>query len=238
LKWIPLSVRHRSAQALTSLCKTTVAPLMGARAGALRRQAGAMMRIWGQANNISQVQQLLLDRWHDQPLRATDNLFPIVPCQPFANSELALLLLDQLTFLPDNQLMKVDRASMRVGLEARLPFLDHRVVEFAWRTPLRLKIKGDCGKAILREVLYRYVPRELVDRPKNGFGVPLGAWLRGPLRDWAESMLTTERLLTLGGLEPSVIRRRWQEHVEGTANRHHELWHVLTLSAWLEQQAA
>jgi asparagine synthase (glutamine-hydrolysing) len=146
-----------------------------------------------------------------------------------------MMYLDLISFLPDDILVKVDRASMAVSLEVRAPFLDHRIVEFAATLPLAMKIGRDQTKRILRNVLHRYVPTELVNRPKWGFVLPLAEWLRGPLRPWAESLLDETRLRTEGIFEPLPIVQRWREHRSGRADWVSSLWSVLMFQAWLDQ---
>jgi len=147
-----------------------------------------------------------------------------------------MMALDAITYLPDDILVKVDRAAMGVSLEGRVPFLDHRVVEFAWRVPQSLKIRDGVGKWVLREVLYRHVPKELIERPKMGFGVPIDSWLRGPLKVWSEELLNEGRLRREGYFNVALVRQKWTEHLSGNHNWQYPLWDILMFQQWLEME--
>lgn len=191
------------------------------------------------ATSVDELYALLVSHWRSEHLVIGAN----EPATHLRGDFLALnglddiqrmMALDAITYLPGDILTKVDRAAMGVSLETRVPFLDHRVVEFAWRIPQSMKLKDGVGKWILRQVLYRHVPQELIERPKMGFGVPIDSWLRGSLRDWAESLLDESRLRQEGFFNPAPIRQKWAEHLSGKRNWQHHLWDVLMFQAWLE----
>lgn len=192
------------------------------------------------ADGPDEIYRRLVSQWQNPPtLTAADAEAPspvftargdALPDDPVARMQ----YLDAATYLPDDILTKVDRASMAHALETRVPLLDHRVVEFAWRLPRRMLVDEGGGKAVLRRILHRHVPRSLTERPKTGFGVPIGAWLRGPLQDWAESLLSEGALHASGLLDPRPIRKAWTAHLAGRQDLQHPLWAVLMLQAWLK----
>jgi asparagine synthase (glutamine-hydrolysing) len=185
-----------------------------------------------------------VSQWRDAPSVVVDGREPATaftdtrPWSPTPDPLSRMTFLDQVTYLPDDILVKVDRASMGVSLESRAPFLDHHVVELAWRIPSRWKVHQGRGKWLLRRLLDRYVPRELIERPKMGFGLPIDHWLRGPLKDWAAELLDESRLRREGFLDPQSIGTKWREHQNGSRNWHYLLWVVLMFQAWLEAQTA
>jgi asparagine synthase (glutamine-hydrolysing) len=144
----------------------------------------------------------------------------------------AAAIVDSVAYLPDDILVKVDRAAMASSLETRAPLLDHRLFEFAWSLPVDARLRGRVGKHLLRQLLYRKVPRSLVDRPKRGFGVPLASWLRGPLKPWGEALLDPDRLSAGGVFAPGIVTTAWQQHQLGIANHEYRLWDVLMFQAW------
>jgi len=191
------------------------------------------------AKNTSELYRHFVTHWErpDQLVihghePATQITHPQLHLAPIVEQMMAL---DSVSYLPDDILCKVDRAAMGVSLETRVPMLDHRVVEFAWRLPLSMKIRNGQSKWILRQVLYKYVPKELIDRPKMGFGIPIDKWLRGPLNDWAESLLDESRLKNEGFLNPAPIRTKWAEHLKGHRNWQYHLWDILMFQSWLEE---
>lgn len=188
---------------------------------------------------VADLYQMLISHWEPSTVVLGDTHPPPSPADGWpALPRLSeqMMLLDTCSYLPDDILVKVDRAAMSVGLETRVPLLDHRVVEFAWRLPADLKRRAGETKWLLRQVLYRHVPRQLIDRPKMGFAVPLDSWLRGPLRDWAESLLDESRLRQDGYFDPRPIRRKWAEHLSGQRNWQYLLWDVLMFNAWLDSR--
>ena len=198
-------------------------------------------QVLASAGSFDDVYSSFLDEWSVEgrpPVReaggsgASFDLEIGVP----APDALRVMYCDATSYLPDDILCKVDRASMAVSLETRVPFLDHRVAELAARIPLDLKLRNGVGKHIIRELLYRHVPRELFDRPKTGFAVPVAEWIRGPLRGWAEDLLDERRMAEEGWFEPAIVRRRWQDHLTGRRSSPQALWAVLMFQSWLRQE--
>jgi asparagine synthase (glutamine-hydrolysing) len=209
-----------------------------------RRAADNIHKLAGvlEANGTEHLHQLLTSHWREPSDVVIGGREPLSSLrQSSAASFLAdpmelMVFLDTVNYLPDDILTKVDRASMSVSLEVRVPLLDHRLVELLWRLPKRFRIRGGTSKWALREVLYRHVPRELIDRPKQGFGIPIGSWLRGPLREWAEDLLEPSRLAQEGFFEPAPVRALWNEHLAGRGAWQYHLWDVLMFQAWLANE--
>ena len=190
------------------------------------------------SDSSEDMYQRLVSHWKNPTMVVNDSIEPLTAITrkdswPGLDDPIhKMMYLDLVTYLPDDILTKVDRASMGVSLEARVPMLDHRVVEFAWKLPLSMKIRGNQGKWILRQVLNKYVPKELIERPKTGFGIPIDSWLRGPLRDWAEDLLDEKKIRSDGFLNPDPIRKKWNEHLSEKFNWQYDLWDVLMFQAW------
>jgi asparagine synthase (glutamine-hydrolysing) len=251
LRWVPRAARGAGARALQAARLPPwrwvldrverVVPrwVRGRRGLALRVDAFA--EILGTDGSDAELYRMLVSRWkrpadvvpgaHEPPTAFTDaRAWP-----ERTGFDDWMMFVDAVTYLPDDILVKVDRATMSVGLEARVPLLDHRLVELAWRLPLALKRRGDASKWVLRQILYRHVPRALVERPKMGFGVPIGAWLRGPLRAWAEDLLDERSLRRDGYLDPAPVRAKLADHLSSPRDLSADLWNVLMFQAWLRE---
>ena len=243
--WMPMGLRRMLGAGMTAL----PAPAWNALAGLLTRRL-AVAQLGDKAHklglrlrrvrSIDDLYVSLVTEWSDAAGMVVDdrvppNLLDARERWPRLPDPVArMMALDAMTYLPDDILVKVDRAAMAVSLETRAPFLDRDVMAFAWRLPMAMKLRDGKGKWILRRLLDRYVPRELIERPKMGFGIPLDDWLRGPLREWAGALLAGDRLRREGYLHPPVITRTWQAHLRGDGRYGYRLWSVLMFQAWLE----
>jgi asparagine synthase (glutamine-hydrolysing) len=247
---VPLPIRKLAARGLTSISPKLWDKTAGALVGFVPRSAqvanvgeklhkGAAVLASQSANALYLG---LVSHWQDTATVILDGqvlptmLSGSMPALNGLDDVQRMMALDMLTYLPDDILTTVDRAAMGVSLETRVPFLDHRVVEFAWSLPQSMKLREGQSKWALRQVLYRHVPRALFERPKMGFGVPIDTWLRGPLRDWAEDLLSEARLKREGFFHFAPIRQKWSDHLSGRRNWQHHLWDVLMFQAWLSEQ--
>jgi asparagine synthase (glutamine-hydrolysing) len=247
--WTPAGLRAQGARALNAVPPASWDRLFGTLEpvipGRLReRTPGAKIQRlarWMACETPEEMYGVLASRWDDASELVVDH-DRAASAEPFRLEHLEgdfelverVLAHELLTYLPDVQLTKVDRASMAVSVEARVPLLDHRVAELALRLPPDLKVRRETGKYILRRVLHEHVPEELFQRPKMGFQIPLTRWLRGPLRGWAEDLLQADRLRRQGVLNPDAIRATWAEHLSGRRDRSDHLWTVLMLQSWLD----
>ena len=199
------------------------------------------------AHNLYELHQNLRTVWlaSESPVKQTPAEPTINKTDKFNDPPLSsvitgeahsMMYTDSMSYLSEDILCKLDRAAMSVGLETRVPFLDHRVVELAWRLPESMKIRNNQGKWALRQVLYKHVPKELIERPKSGFSIPIGRWLRGPLREWAETLLDEVRLNREGYFHPGQIRTSWLEHLSGRRDHTEKIWNILMFQAWLDTQ--
>ncbi len=248
--WMPRGVKQAAALALTSLSPQTwnkvfsnfgafmPAKLKPPTPGDHLHKLAEVLAV----NNPETMYMGLVSHWKDPEALVVGGSEPLTILSDRQNwAQLPdftqrAIYLDTITYLPDDILVKVDRASMGVSLEARVPLLDHRVVELGWCMPLSMKIRGLQSKWLLRQVLYKYVPAELIERPKSGFGIPIDSWLRGPLRDWAAALLDETRLRRDGFFNPQPIQQKWAEHLSGDRNWQYYLWDVLMFQAWLDEQ--
>ena len=193
-----------------------------------------------EAETLSNLYYILCSQWQDPTKTVINSKEPstlltnLKPELKGLNSQQEMMVLDFITYLPNDILVKLDRATMASSLETRVPFLDHKLIEYVWTIPHSLKLKKGDGKWILKQILNQYDPKNLTERPKMGFGVPLGSWLRGPLRDWAENLLNEKRLMQEGYFNPKLIRDKWSEHLSNKKNWEHALWNVLMFQAWID----
>jgi asparagine synthase (glutamine-hydrolysing) len=214
--------------------------MLPARHRHLGGKANKALRLARRAHSFDDVYAAFLDEWSGEcsPVTGFDSECNRVDLDlgVGASDASRIMYCDAVSYLPDDILCKVDRASMSVSLETRVPFLDHQVAEVAARIPLDLKVRGPAGKHILRQLLYRHVPRQLFDRPKAGFAIPVGEWIKGPLRPWAEELLDPARLAGEGWFDAAIVRRRWADHLSGCRDSTQALWAVLMFQAWLTEQ--
>ena len=244
LQKVPRPIRAIASSSLSGVPSNFWASAAGLMPGRPRPQIGTKvqkaLRTAGSAESIDDVYRGLLSEWDDErsPVLGAEG-----PDQGFdlalsrsAPDAVRMMFCDAVSYLPDDILCKVDRASMAVSLETRVPFLDHRVAEVAARIPLSMKLRDKRGKHILRQLLAREVPPRLTDRPKAGFAVPVGAWIKGPLRAWAEDLLDPSSMRAEGLLDPEIVSARWRDHLSGRTDSTAALWSILMFQAWLRER--
>ena len=251
--WNKLSKVPKSLRGLVASSITAVSPSAWDRLGSIggyvipsiRERTGDKLHKLAGILGVQSSEEMycrLISHWHDPAsLVLGGQELPTVLTEPALCADLddftqRMQFLDAVSYLPDDILTKVDRAGMAVSLETRIPFLDHRLFEFAWRIPMHQKVRDGHGKWLLRQVLYQYVPQSLIDRPKMGFGIPIDQWLRTSLRDWAEALLDEKRLEREGFFNVRLVRKKWSEHLSGERNWQYHLWDVLMFQAWLEKE--
>jgi asparagine synthase (glutamine-hydrolysing) len=249
IRWMPYALRHVTAGVLNELSSPkwdrafdalqAVLPFSRERFYPFGRKARTFADLVAHVESPEGIYQTWLSKCHGSPVLGATPRTVMTNGKlkvNLTNSMRRLMYFDLISYLPDDILVKVDRASMGVSLESRAPFLDHRVVEFAWRVPVSMMVRNGQRKWLLRQVLYRYVPPKMVERPKVGFSVPIESWLRGPLSEWAESLIDEARLRKEGFFEAGPVRQKWAEHLAGKQNWQHSVWNVLMFQAWLEAQ--
>jgi asparagine synthase (glutamine-hydrolysing) len=243
VSWMPHWMRNGLSSGLRAATPSALDRVFD-HAGVMR--AGEKLHKLGHAlrgtRSVDDLYRNLVMQWEDITalVRGEQEASRALPGLPYEAAEDArerMMFWDTLTYLPDDILCKVDRAAMAVSLETRVPFLDHRIAELAWRMPVAMKVRRGESKWVLRQLLYRRVPRELIERPKAGFALPIGEWLRGPLRHWAEDLLDEQRLEREGFLNPAPVREAWHQHVSGRYDWTSRLWTVLMFQAWLEKNS-
>jgi asparagine synthase (glutamine-hydrolysing) len=248
MRWLPAGARAAISRTLLSKSPEDWARVAGPFAARLgQANLGDKLHKLGQrlqgSHTFDDLYRALVCEWGNASelvlgCTGTESLLGTVAAWPDLTDPAArMMAVDSMTYLPDDILVKVDRAAMAVSMETRAPFLDHRVAELAWRLPLHQKIRRGQGKWVLRQLLYRHVPQSIVDRPKMGFGIPLNEWLRGPLRDWAEALLDESRLRQDGYFDPKPIRRAWEQHLTGNSSFGYRLWSVLMFQSWLGHES-
>ena len=242
LAWMPFPMRQMLGKAIEAVSIEGWNVLSGL--SGVSRLGDKAHKLASRLNTAQDIDSLcwsLVVEWKDPAALVKGD--SIITHSPWENNEALptqlnaverMMFRDTMTYLPDDILCKVDRAAMASSLETRVPFLDHRVVEFAWQLPFVMKIRGATSKWALRQVLNKYVPKELIDRPKAGFAIPIGKWLRGPLRDWAEALLDESRLNQEGYFHSEPIRKAWSEHLSGQLDNTSKLWAILMFQSWLE----
>lgn len=254
LSWMPYHVRRLLGKSINSLPTSSwnvVGNLMGKRflSNPVSQFGDKAKKLGVRLEQVRSMQDLyfsLVREWDDPTLiledyssnnQSQENLQSILRSHfSEKDPELSMMFCDTMTYLPDDILCKVDRAAMATSLETRVPFLDHRIAEYSLKIPLNMKIRDGQGKWILRQILNDNVPKELIDRPKTGFGIPVGKWLRGPLKDWADDLLNPLRISAEGYFKTDLIARIWKEHVDGSHDWTAKLWTILMFQAWLDEQ--
>jgi asparagine synthase (glutamine-hydrolysing) len=244
LRKVPQALRSATGSPLSRIPSQFWGGLAGLFPGRNRPHIGGKLqkgfRVAASASSLDDVYLTFLDEWALEPSpvlggEGFDNRFDL-DVGAAAPDAVRMMYCDAVSYLPDDILAKVDRASMAVSLETRVPFLDHRVAELAARIPVDLKVRDGRGKHILRKLLHSLVPPELVDRPKAGFGIPVGEWIKGPLRPWAEDLFDPGPMRADGWLNPDAVRRRWVDHLSGRRDSTPALWSILMFQAWLREQ--
>ena len=250
LKWLPPNVRQIFGSTLQKIpaFALNIVPHLLPNKYRVTSIGDKVYRVAHRLKNINDIDEmyysLVVDNYNGENIVNNSNnpilktkLDDLTVISGINEAEHRMMLLDALTYLPDDILTKVDRASMGVGLEVRVPFLDRRVVELAWRVPLSMKIKNSQGKWLVRQVLYKYVPKRLIERPKAGFAMPVGQWIRGPMREWANALLNDSRIQHEGYFNHIMVSSMWREHLNGSHDWSSRLWAILMFQSWLDNNA-